>query len=150
MRAESFFTVKGRRCRLLTLEDLSFDEALELDRISGGLAPGQVVDAFADLHPRAVLAMLTISIRRSHPGFSERELYGENLIDVVDTLETIRDEGDARPPEAGAPSLPERQPGDKDAPSEPHNESGHDGSAGSGEETPHSVTTHGDGGTPAG
>lgn len=103
---ETWFTVNGQRYRLLTLEELSFDEALEIKRLSGGMTAREVVGAVADLDPQALLALFVVSMRRIRSHASEEDLLSENLMAIVDTLEQVSEEADAGPPAQG----PARQP----------------------------------------
>jgi hypothetical protein len=85
----SYFTFRGQRYELLSLEKLTFDEARELKRISGGMAPRQVMAALADLDPDATVAMLVVSMRRTRALAAEGEFASENLLDILASFEHV-------------------------------------------------------------
>lgn len=102
----SYFTIKGKRYALVKVEDLSFEEAIEVKRLAGGVNPLLVPELFRALDPEALLAMFSVSMRRVDPQLGPETLAGENLIDAANTIDNVDDERpDAGPPtEETAPS----------------------------------------------
>ncbi len=149
----AYFTVKGTRYQLLQIEMLSFDEALELKRISG-LPVGEIQAAFAQMDPAAILGLFVLSMKRANPAATELDLRSENLIDVVDTLEVVGEEDDARPPDPGqSPSVGKEASSEvlKAPPTKPGGlESRSGASTSAATQDPSSVTTLAAPGIPAG
>jgi hypothetical protein len=94
------FEVGGERYPLLSVDEMSFAEARELKRISGGMVPADIAVGTATLDPDALLAVFVLSMRRVKPDASEEDLAGENLLAVVNSLDGRED--DAGPPDGRA------------------------------------------------
>ena len=64
------FQFKGRRYELARLESLTFEEALDAQRI-GGMPVGEILIRAAANDASAWLAIFAVSIRRVDPDFNE-------------------------------------------------------------------------------
>lgn len=108
------FKALGKEYELATVYSLSFDEARELKRISG-FTTGPIVQALAETDPDAWLGLFTVSIQRVEGDFQPVRLAGENLLEVVASIEgdsVPLDEKDGEPPEEPATPAETNPPSD--------------------------------------
>lgn len=84
--------ISDRDWTLVPIEKLSFKEARELKRASGGMTPAEVMRGVEGLDADATFAWLYVSIRREWPSLTMEEL--EHAIgdtSVVDVVSSITD-----------------------------------------------------------
>lgn len=84
------FKYKDRAYELARIESLTFEEALDAQRISG-MPVGELLIRAAANDASAWLAIFAVSIRRVDPDFNEFELGGENFVDLIESVKEVRE-----------------------------------------------------------
>ena len=101
-----FFTVKGTRYELVPVEDWSFEEAAEFQRVAG-MPVGRVMEGIADWDVNAYRGWFTICMQRANPSLSEQDLVGVNFVEAISQIEQVEPAEDP-PPNPPTGSLSER------------------------------------------
>ena len=102
---EAFFTVKGVRYRLVSVDDWTFEEASEAKRISG-VPQALIPKGWIENDPDIIRGVLLVSMRRVDPSLTEAVFVGEKPSEIMGSLEAI-DEPEDKPPDPQTASLSE-------------------------------------------
>ena len=99
-----FVTIKDTRYQLFPVEEWTFDEAAEFQRVSG-LPVGRVMEHIADMDVNAYRGWFLVCMQRANPSASERDMVGLNFLDVIGSIERVEEEQEPPPdPQIASPS----------------------------------------------
>lgn len=107
MDATATFKIGESTYEVVSTQDMDFEEARIVKRLTGGMGLGTYEAAIADGDPDAWFAQVFISLRRTNPQITEKKveelLSGQKLVAIYKSLERV-EEVEPDPPASLPPS----------------------------------------------